>query len=319
VEQNSSKNIIKGIGMAKKSPTLQEYTRESGSLLAKADLFPRLKTALKKEIIESAIDMSFQRCTLKKSGKVKEIANSPEQLVDLCIEHLRSRSDPIISPYFVSQCNIESLFELDAVSHEMQRHRMTIGTFYQYLLLELMRKRWQVFDGSREGDIVADIDTPNFASGLRLYISVKKSMDTVGGQDVGGIIQRLENIAKQEKNLTRPYLCVICVATPSNGKVQPFLSDRYVKCDHEKRPYSLNCEYWGPGFIFPFIAGREAMEIYLLGIQRVSEYLPFWTLQYRKECNDLLKKRFQEMNLLDEDGKISSIKFLEFSCMQVKK
>jgi len=306
--------------MATKSPTLQQYPREDGGyLLAKSSLFPRLSSAMKKEAIENAIDIAFQRCTLKKSGKTKEIANSPKQLVDLCIEHLRSRSDPIISPYFVSQCNIENLFELDAVSHEMQRHRMTIGVFYQYLLLELMRKRWTVFDGSREGDIVADIDTPDFPSGLRLYISVKKSMDTVGGQDVGGVIQRLEKIAKQEKNLTRPYLCVICVATPSNGKIQPFLSDRYVKCDHEKKPYSLNCEYWGPGFIFPFITGRETMEIYFLGIERVSHYLPFYTLQYRNECSKLLKERFKEMNLLDKNGKINPIKFLEFSCMKVQK
>src|SRR5690606_26233304 len=132
-----------------------------------------------------------------------------------CIEHLRTRSDPILSPMFVSQCNIEDIFELDAVSHEMQRHRMTIGIFYQYLLLELMRKKWYVFDSSREGDIVADIETPKFSQGIRLYMSVKKSKDTVGGQDIGGVIRRLESLAKEEKNLTRPYLCVLCVATPS--------------------------------------------------------------------------------------------------------
>ena len=30
--------------------------------------------------------------------------------------------------------HVDELFELDAVSHEMQRHRMSIGVFYQYLL-----------------------------------------------------------------------------------------------------------------------------------------------------------------------------------------
>jgi len=112
---------------------------------------------------------------MQKEQKRKKILEelTPKQLADRCIDHLRKRSDPIISSYFLSQCEIENIFELDAVSHEMQRHRMTIGTFYQYLLLELMRNRWPVFDGTREGDIVADIDTPGYSPGLRLYMSVK--------------------------------------------------------------------------------------------------------------------------------------------------
>jgi hypothetical protein len=296
-------------------PKLQPYPREKDILLAKQSLFPPLKPPMAEEIINSAIDTAFRRCIKTKTGKNRAISESPEELVELCIEHLRSRSDPILSPYFVSQCNIDSLFELDAVSHEMQRHRMTIGVFYQYLLLELMRNRWPVFDASREGDIVADIETPGLAIGLRLYMSVKKSKDTVGGQDIPGVINRIESVAKQEKNLTRPYICVICFATPSDGILHSY-EDRQIKCSNQGSPYSLNCEFWGPGFVFPYVTGRNAREIYLEGIKRVADYLPFLTLRYRKECAALLKKRLSELELLDANGKISIVKFLEFSCAE---
>jgi hypothetical protein len=269
-------------------------------------------------VIQSSIDAAFKRCIKTKTGENRDTPENPGELVDLCIEHLRSRSDPILSPFFVSQCDIDSLFELDAVSHEMQRHRMTIGVFYQYLLLELMRHRWPVFDASREGDIVADIETPSFSSGLRLYMSVKKSKDTVGGQDIPGVINRIESVAKQEKNLTRPYICVICFATPSDGILHGY-DDRQIKCSNQGSPYSLNCEFWGPGFVFPYVTGRNAKEIYLEGIKRVADHLPFLTLRYRKECAVLLKKKLAALNLLDSNGKLSPVRFLEFSCAEKAK
>ncbi len=271
------------------------------------------------DVISDCIDKAFSRCSLKKTGKKRIVADSPEALVDLCIKHLKTRSDPIVNPYFVSLCDVESLFELDAVSHEMQRHRMSIGVFYQYLLLELMRTRWPVFDGAREGDIIADIETPTFESGLRLYMSVKKSKDTVGGQDVPGVIRRLESIAKEEKNLTRPYLCVVCIATPSQGKLLSYSADRHIKCSSAGNPYSLNCEHWGPGFVFSYVTGRNARDIYLQGIKRVAEHLPFFSLIYRDECSILLKERLAGLNLLTKSGKLSPEKFLVFCCSEAKK
>jgi len=300
---------------SKRGSTLQPYPRKEKSFLAKPELFPDLVPPMTKEIIDQCVDRAFQRCILKKSGEKRIVADSPEDLVELCIEHLRTRSDPIINPYFVSLCDVDRLFGLDAVSHEMQRHRMTIGVFYQYLLLELMRKRWHVFNGYREGDIVADVDPPGFQTGLRLYISVKKSEDTVGGQDIGGVINRLESLAKQEKNLTRPYLCVICIATPSRGTLCR-LDDRKIRCRNDGSPYSVNCEVWGSGFMFPYVTGRNAKEIYMEGIKRVAQYLPFLSLTYWKECSVLLKKRLAELDLLAGNGRVSPQKFLEFCCSE---
>jgi hypothetical protein len=304
--------------MAKRSsgPKIQDYPRIKNELLADPCLFPRKTPLMPEEVIVKAVDASFQRCKTTKTGKTRQISDTPESLVELCIEHLRTRSDPILSPNFVCLCEIENLFDFDAVSHEMQRHRMTIGVFYQYLILELMRKNWTVFDGYQEGDVVADIETPGFSKGLRLYISVKKSSDTVGGQDFGGVVNRLERIVKQEKNLTRPYLCVFCVATPSAGKLLTFEKDRKIKCDKNEKPYSLNCEVWGPGFVFPYITGRNAREIYQIGIRRAADQLPFLTLKYRQECSRLLIARLGEMGLLGRNSKLDPRKFLNFICDQ---
>lgn len=294
-----------------KGPTLQSYPRVENSLLAEPNLFP------KSEVIEEAslsmmIDEAFYRCKKDKRGNLKQIHFSPEELVETCLIHLRERSDPILSPSFVNQCTPEELFELDAVSHEMQRHRMSMGIFYQYLILILMRRRWIVFDGYKEGDIIADVDTPAFNPGIRIYMSVKKSLDTVGGQDISGVIRRLEDLAKEEKNLTRPYLCVIAVATPSKGKLRGYTNDRFIKCNKANQPYSLNCEYWGPGFIFPFITGKSAFEIYKMAAQRVAEHLPFMTLRFKTEGARLLRKKLADLDLLNDMDKIDPLKFLSF-------
>ncbi len=305
------KRIKVSIAMAKKL-ILQPYPREGNTLLANSSLFPIPSTPLNENLINSSIKKAFDRCIKTKVGKKRAEADSPEKWVDLTIKHLKERSDPILSSYFVSQLKAEDLFEFDAVSYEMQRHRMSIGIFYQFLILDLMRNRWTTFDGTREGDVVADIDTPNFNPGLRLYMSVKKSFDTVGGQDISGVIRRLEDVAKEEKNLTRPYLTVICVATPSKGKLRGY-DDRKIKMNRQGQPYSLNCEFWGPGFIFPYITGKNATEIYLLSIKEVSNYLPFMTLKFRKECSLILKEKLDSLGLLNTEGKIDPIMFLKFS------
>lgn len=202
-----------------KKLVLQPYPRKGNTLLADPSLFPIPEQPLQEDLIKASIKTAFERCLKNKIDEEKEKIDTPEKWVELTIKHLQERSDPILSPYFVSQLKAEELFELDAVSYEMQRRRMSIGVFYQFLILELMRNRWTTFDGSREGDVVADIDTPGFDSGLRIYMSVKKSGDTVGGQDVSGVIRRLEEIAKEEKNLNRPYLTVVCIATPAKGRL----------------------------------------------------------------------------------------------------
>jgi hypothetical protein len=117
----------------------------------------------------------------------------------VCLNHLRNRTDLILGASFYSKVVASEVFELDAIPHEMQRYRMKFGNFYQYLLVELMKKVARrpdppiinAMDGEREGDVKADIRPPIFDRGLRLYISVKKSSDTIGGQNVDGVMSKL--------------------------------------------------------------------------------------------------------------------------------
>jgi hypothetical protein len=298
----------------------QNYPRIDGELLAREELFPKQNPPLSLTSIDTAIEAAFARCKKSKTGEEHRVPETPEELVALCINHLKERSDPILSPFFFSQMNVEDVFDMDAVAHEMQRQRMKIGVFYQFLMIELMRQAGStgssnikhVFDGTREGDAVADIDTPSFQNGLRLYISVKKSEDTVGGQDVGGVIRRLEDIAKDEKNVTSPYLCVIAIATPPKGKIGTYSDGRKVRCTKDGRPYSPNCEYWSPGFIYPYITGLTPVDIYKRSVEKVKDALPFYTLKVRDEATKLLKDKFIQMGLSDDSGKIDLDRFFDF-------
>ncbi|MGD1089364.1 MAG: hypothetical protein ABR955_11660, partial [Verrucomicrobiota bacterium] len=262
----------------RKQSALQPYPRRSGSYVASDELFPRPKP-LADQKLQGAIKAAFERTLRKKTGTQTSPHLSPVQLVAMCLGHLQGRSDPILNPSFLSQCKLEEVFEMDAIAHEMQRHRMKIGNFYQFLVIELMKTQYkQVYDGKREGDVEAELETPKFSRGLRLFISVKKSGDTVGGQDIGGVFSRLEKLAKQDKNLTRPYMGVVAVATPPRGVTYDYESSRSIRCKDDGSPYSPNCEVWYPGFIYPFVCGREAGDVYKEALKQVANYLPFNTL-----------------------------------------
>lgn len=191
---------------------------------------------------------------------------------------------------------------------------MQIGVFYQYLIIELMKHRFpSTVDGKKEGDVEAEIDTPGFDKGLRLFMSVKKSADTVGGQDVAGMVRRLEAMATEDENLTRPYLCVVCVATPPRGKVLPYEQSRQIRHNNEGHPYSPNCEVWLPGFIFPFISGLPATAIYRAALAKVGDFLPFHALSQRQECAELLSAELKKLGLVDSGtGRVDPVKFQEF-------
>jgi hypothetical protein len=298
---------------SKAKVALQPYPRRSGSWLADDALFPK-RSAIPDNTLMQAIRAAFQRSLKTKAGEVQSTRVSPEQLVQLCLRHLQERSDPILSPSFLSQCTAEEVFEMDAISHEMQRNRMRIGNFYQFLVIELMRSCFpQVYDGKREGDIEAEIDTPTFERGLRLYISVKKSGDTVGGQDIGGVVSRLDALAKQDKNLNRPYMGIIAVATPSRGIIQSYADSRHIRYKSDGSPYSPNCEEWYPGFLYPFVCGREADQVYKEALKQVREYLPFNTLTYRDECAQLLAQELRKLGVVDpHSGRIMAERFQEF-------
>ncbi len=298
---------------SKQNASLQSYPRQPEGYLADDSLFPRPEPLTVTQLDDS-IKKAFERSLKNNRGETVRLKQTPKELVAICLKHLRERSDPILGPAFLAQCPIEEIFEMDAIAHEMQRHRMKIGGFYQYLVLELIKHRYpSASDGTEEGDVKVDIETPGYDKGLRLHLSVKKSKDTVGGQDVKGMIERLEAVARKDQGRDRPYLCVACVATPPGGKLRAYEESREIRRNKEKQLYSPNFEVWMPGFIFPFVSGLEPNEIYKAALARVGEFLPFHALSQRKECAELLAQELHKLGLVNENtGRIALDNFQAF-------
>jgi len=303
---------------------LEPYPRESETYIAQYSLFPKLEPPLDYASIQVAIKAAFERMKKTRKGKQRGLLDEPAKLVKACLKHLKERNDPVIMASFFSKVDAKDIFEMDAISYEMQRDRMLMGQFYQYLLLELMRAASKMKgspfinanDGKREGDVEADV-LPHGCSQIRLYISVKKSSDTVGGQDLGDAIKRLERVAKDDQNRNSPYLCAIAIAGPTRGRIAGYKTSRQIKYNSSGNPYSWNCELWGPGFIFPYVTGRSASDIYREAAKVVGDYLPFYSLRFRKESSELLVKELVERGIANQQGKVIIDKLFEYMVQDV--
>lgn len=127
------------------------------------------------------------------------------------------------------------------------------------------------------------------------------------------MIKRLESVALEDKNLTRPYLCVVAIATPSRGIILPYGRGRTIRHNRDGYPYSPNCEVWSPGFIFPYISGLEAQTVYREALRKVGSYLPFYSVTLRKQCGKLLADELKHRNLVStKTGRLDAEKFLAF-------
>lgn len=275
-------------------------------------MFPKLNPPLSDGQITKAIEKAFERATKNKEGDVIEQPDSAKALVELCLKHLRDRTDPILTTSFYANVKAEEVFEMDAIPHEMQRHRMKLGSFYQFLLEELITIASDQVDspfmvnatgGPREGDVIAYMEPDSFKKGLKLYISVKKSGDTIGGQDKAGAVRRLEQVAKEDQSRTSPYLCVFAIMTPK-GKVAKYKADRKMLRDNKKRLVSNFSEDWGPGFVYPFVTGRSAYDIYNEAGKVVEDYFPFYSVRFKEEASDLLKRELIKRGIANKAGEV---------------
>jgi hypothetical protein len=146
--------------VAYKKGSIQPYPRES-DFRARSDLFPKLDPPLSLDLIREAIRTAFERTMKDKRGENIRQIDTPQKLVLACLKHLKERYDPVLAVSFYSALNASEIFIMDEIPHEMQRYRMKIGLFYQYLLIWLAKKagaEWH--DGQRAGDAYADVKTP---------------------------------------------------------------------------------------------------------------------------------------------------------------
>lgn len=298
---------------------LQPYPRENGALLARHALFPKLSPAMTEQQLRIAAEKAFKECGLTRTGKAREVISSPKELADATLKHLKERTDPIDGAAFFASVKLEEVF-LDAIFHEMHKHKMQMGDYYHKLILEIMKASRSLKnanienanDGPREGDVIADIKTPSFEKGIRLYGSVKKSADTVGGQDFGDALKRLEKVAREDQGRRKPFLCVFMIGNPIKGTVRDYRDSRSIRADKHGRPYSENGEVWEPGFIFPYITGRSARDVFRISLDLVGQYLPYVSLRFREESERILGQRLRDLRLVGGDGKLDPLAFLRF-------
>lgn len=271
--------------------------------------------------IITAAQIAFRECGLTRTGQEREIPSTPEELAQAALYHLKERTDPVDGVAFFSSIPVEEVFQFDAIFHEMHRHKMQMGDYYHKLILELMKASRQLThsnienatDGPREGDVIADLKTPGFATGIRIYGSVKKSGDTVGGQDFADAVRRLERVARDDQGRRKPYLCAFMIGNPIKGVIRRYTESRYIRGDRQRRPYSENGEVWEPGFIFSYITGRAAREVFRLSLEQVERFLPYHTLRHRNAASRLLADDLRRLGLVGNNGRLDKNAFLAFT------
>ncbi|MCL4506990.1 MAG: hypothetical protein M1140_13340 [Chloroflexi bacterium] len=142
------------------------------------------------------------------------------------------------------------------VAHEqfrnrtLQKERMNSGWRYQYIAKNcaIASKRFtSVSDvGAAEADFNATIRLLDGTNPeLSIYVSIKNRSNTLGGQDWPKAIRALEDVAKNDKNRTGPYICVFGITMESGL--------RLIRSEQKTgRPYSVNTEVWQSDFFWPF-------------------------------------------------------------------
>lgn len=304
----------------------EPYPRERGSLLAKHSLFPQLSPPMPEPQIISSARSAFKNASLTRSGDERDISSTPEELARAALRHLKERTDPIDGVAFFSSIRVQDVFQFDAIFHEMHRHKMQMGDFYHQFILELMNTSrilahsfvQNANPGPREGDIIVDLKTPGFDRGLCVYASVKKSADTVGGQDFGDAVKRLETVAHEDQGRKRPHLCVFMIGNPIKGILRSYRDSRYIRSDRQGRPYSENGEVWEPGFIFPYLTGRSALDVFRISLGEVERFLPYYTLQHKEAASRVLVRELRRLGLVNSKGRLDRNAFLEYVSEEAK-
>ncbi len=184
----------------------------------------------------------------------------------------------------------------------LQKERMNSGWRYQYIAKDTANhsKRFKMVSdiGATEADFNAVIGCKNSEEIVNIYVSVKNRTNTMGGQDWPKAIWALEEMAKNDKNRTGPYICVFGIAMEKGL--------RNIKNEAKsKRPYSMNTEVWKSDFFWPFFSNYKYEDIIkavldvLLEVGENSEL----DVETPGELIDAFGECCRRNNLLDEDGK----------------
>ena len=289
------------------------------------------KVALEKvyDIIKDAIKNASQ----KSSREILDIReDATESQIDLMLHNKGSE----LFKYFVKYCGDPAATAVDCVGRNykdvaseqfhnrtLQMERMNSGWRYQFIAknMAIESKRFDSISdaGTKEADFNVTIKTlDNVSKAVTLYVSVKNRTNTMGGQDWPKAITALENLARTDKNLIGPYLCVFGIAM-EHGL-------RSIKRQQSTgAPYSVNTEVWLSDYFWPFFTNYSYLEIISEVVRTLQEVKGSQRLDVN--TNPILNQLFESFKdscnsckLLDDDGQFKDSQLLaELFVMGIKK
>lgn len=129
---------------------------------------------------------------------------------------------------------------------------MNAGWRYQYLLVECAHKsgRFKSVSDLSTGDSDVNViaETADGQDTVAIYITMKNRSDTISGGSGKAYLKGFEKSARDDKNRTAPYCCVIAYGMQTMQR------------RGRKKDFG-NFEVWPSNFLWPFVSGYSYGEI----------------------------------------------------------
>jgi hypothetical protein len=269
---------------------------------------------ISEEEIKQIIKRAIINANKKSSRSILAIPNDVSR--DELLEILRKQGKKLFQ-YFIKYCGDPASTAHDCYKQHyskiakeqfrnrtLQKERMNSGWRYQFIAKDaaVASKRFFCISdiGATEADFTANISIKgNTNDLLNIYVSVKNRTNTMGGQDWPKAIQAIENMAKNDKNKTGPYICVFGIAMEKGT--------RTIRNEQKSgTPYSVNTEIWLSDFFWPFFSNFSYEQIIKcvldVLIEQNNTVIDF---EIPNELIDSFGDECRKLFLLDENGNFS--------------
>ncbi|MBV9961760.1 MAG: hypothetical protein JO072_05885 [Parafilimonas sp.] len=227
--------------------------------------------------------------------------------------------DPAATAYDCLNIHYSKVAKEQFRNRTIQKERMNSGWRYQFIArdtaIESGRFKSISDIGAAEADFNAILLEKNGNGQINIYVSVKNRANTVGGQDFPKAIRALEDVAKNDKNRTGPYLCVFGIAMDKGQRIIRLESKT-------KQPYSINTEVWLSDFFWPFFANYNYDEVSHFVLQVLLEQNKQSSLSITppQELIESFGDVCKEYGLINDEGLFNdAYKLVDLFCGKLKK
>lgn len=242
-------------------PRISDVENPEYGLLDFSELFP-LKNKLPLKELQALIGSAIGLASVKASQEALLIPDeaSPEEISKIyhqaAVDILKyfKRSDPAsIASFTIGKTCRDVAIELFK-KRESHIASMHAGWRNQFLFLQCAQSCGRFVGVSDVGTADSDVNLSIKQSDgktLNLLVSLKNRLDTISGSKWQGAIEKLENIAKMDKNKTGNYCCIFGLGMHARP--------------YRKMPekFSVNTEIWPANVLWPFVSGYSYEEVML--------------------------------------------------------